>query len=117
MAKLTRKKARKKKHLRVRSKISGTPQIPRLNVYKSLKNIEVQLIDDVNRKTLAYSSSIILKLSYGGNIEAAKKVGEDIAKKIKSLKIEKVVFDRGGFIYHGRIKALAETIKEKGVKF
>ena len=117
MAKLTRKKARKRKHLRVRSKISGTAQIPRLNVYKSLKNIEVQLIDDVNRKTLAYSSSILLKLSYGGNIAAAKKVGEDISEKIKFLKIKKVVFDRGGFIYHGRIKALAEVVKEKGVKF
>lgn len=114
---MTRTEARKKKHLRVRSKISGTATTPRLNVYKSLKNIEVQLIDDVNGKTLAHSSSISLKLPYGGNIEAATKVGADMGEKIKSLKIESLVFDRGGYVYHGRVKALAEAIREKGVKF
>ncbi|NQZ65797.1 MAG: 50S ribosomal protein L18 [Mycoplasmatales bacterium] len=117
MAKMTRTKARRKKHLRVRSKISGTATIPRINVYKSHKNIEVQLIDDVNRKTLAHSSSISMKLPYGGNIESATKVGENFGTKVAALKLEKVVFDRGGYIYHGRVKALAEAIKEKGVKF
>jgi large subunit ribosomal protein L18 len=117
MKKTTRSKARKKKHLRIRSKISGTPEIPRLNVFKSLKNIEAQLIDDINRKTLAHSSTIALKLPYGGNIKAAQKVGEDIAKKIKTLKIKKIVFDRSGYIYHGRVKALADRVREKGVKF
>ena len=117
MAKMTRTKARRKKHLRIRSKISGTSSVPRLNVFKSHKNIEVQLIDDVAGKTLAFSSTLSLKLPYGGNIESAKKVGLDIAEKILALKIEKIVFDRGGYIYHGRIKALAEIVREKGVKF
>ena len=117
MAKMTRSQARKKKHLRVRSKISGTATTPRLNVFKSLKNIEVQLIDDAAGKTLAHSSSLALKLPYGGNIEAATKVGADMSEKIKALKINTIVFDRGGYIYHGRIKALAEAVREKGVKF
>ena len=117
MAKLTRSQARKKRHWKVRSKISGTSEIPRLNVFKSLKNIEAQLIDDVKQKTLAHSSSISLKLKNGSNIEAASKVGEDIGEKIKALKIKQVVFDRSGYIYHGRVKALAEATRKKGVKF
>ncbi|MCP4354761.1 MAG: 50S ribosomal protein L18 [Proteobacteria bacterium] len=117
MAKMTRTKARQKKHLRVRSKISGTAAIPRVNVYKSHKNIEVQLIDDTSGKTLVHSSSISLKLPYGGNVESAKQVGEDFGTKVSALKLERVVFDRGGYIYHGRVKALAEAIRGKGVKF
>lgn len=117
MAKMTRTEARRKKHLRVRSKISGTATTPRVNVYKSHKNIEVQLIDDTIGKTLVHSSSLSMKLPYGGNIEAATKVGEDFGTKVAALKLEKVVFDRGGFVYHGRVKALAEAIRGKGVKF
>lgn len=114
---MTRTEARRKKHLRVRSKISGTATTPRVNVYKSHKNIEVQLIDDTIGKTLVHSSSLSMKLPYGGNIEAATKVGEDFGTKVAALKLEKVVFDRGGFVYHGRVKALAEAIRGKGVKF
>lgn len=114
---MTRSQARKKKHLRVRSKISGTATTPRINVYKSLKNIEVQLIDDTTGKTLVHSSSIALKLPYGGNVEAATKVGEDFGTKVSALKLDGVVFDRGGFNYHGRVKALADAIRSKGVKF
>ena len=117
MAKMTRNQARKRKHLRTKGQIFGTAEKPRINVYKSLKNIEVQLIDDANGKTLAHSSSLSLKLPYGGNIEAAKKVGEDFGAKVKALKIDTASFDRGGFVYHGRVKALAEAIREKGVKF
>lgn len=117
MAKMTRNEARKRKHFRTRNNIFGTPEKPRINVYKSLKNIEVQLIDDVNGKTLAHSSSLSLKLKYGGNIEAAAKVGADFGTKVSALKLKSVVFDRGGFQYHGRVKALAEAIREKGVKF
>ncbi len=117
MAKLSRSKARVKKHLRVRSKISGTPEMPRLNVFKSLKNIEAQLIDDVSGKTLAVASSISLKLKYGGNIDAAKLVGKDLGAKIKAAGIKKVVFDRSGYIYHGRVQALADAVRAEGVKF
>lgn len=117
MAKMTRTQARKKKHLRVRSKISGTATNPRINVYKSLKNIEVQLINDTDGKTLVHSSSLSLKLPYGGNVEAAKTVGADFGNKVAALKLDSVVFDRGGYKYHGRVQALAESIREKGVKF
>ena len=117
MAKMTRAQARKKKHLRVRSKISGTATTPRLNVFKSLKNIEVQLINDETGKTIAHTSSLSMKLNYGGNIEAATKVGAEMGDKIKALKVETVVFDRGGYLYHGRVKALAEAVREKVVKF
>ena len=117
MAKISRTKARQKKHLRVRSKISGTATTPRLNVFKSLKNIEVQLIDDVKGITLASSSSRSMKIENGGNIAAATLVGKDMGAKIKALKIKSLVFDRGGYLYHGRVKALADAVREEGVKF
>ena len=117
MAKISRNKARKNKHLRIRSKISGTASIPRLNVFKSLKNFEAQLIDDQSGKTLVQSSTSKLKLKNGGNISAATEVGKDIAKKIKELGIEKIVFDRSGYVYHGRVAACANAIREEGVKF
>lgn len=109
--------SRQRRHARVRSKISGTSETPRLCLYRSNKNIEAQIIDDVKRVTLVASSSMALKLENGGNVEAASKVGEDIAKKALAAKIKTVVFDRSGYIYHGRVKALAEAAREAGLKF
>ena len=109
--------SRVRRHARVRRKISGTAECPRLCLYRSNKNIEAQIIDDVKGVTLVASSSMTLKLENGGNIEAAKKVGEDTAKKAVAAKIEKVVFDRSGYVYHGRVKALAEAAREAGLKF
>lgn len=115
--KISKNIARVRRHERVRAKISGTALTPRLCVYRSNKHIEAQLIDDTKGMTLASSSSIVLKLANGSNVEAASKVGEDIAKKALALKIETVVFDRSGYIYHGRVKALAEAAREAGLKF
>ena len=109
--------SRVRRHARVRRKISGTSEMPRLCLYRSNKNIEAQIIDDVKGVTLVASSSMALKLENGGNIEAAAKVGEDIAKKALANNIEAVVFDRSGYIYHGRVKALAEAAREAGLKF
>ena len=109
--------SRVRRHARVRAKISGTTECPRLCVYRSNKNIEAQLIDDVNKVTLVASSSMSLKLENGSNVEAAAKVGADIAKKAQAKKIKKVVFDRSGYVYHGRIKALAEAAREAGLEF
>ena len=115
--KVDRNAERLRRHRRVRAKISGTSQAPRLGVYRSNKNIEVQVIDDTKGITLCSSSSESLKLEHGNNIEAAKLVGADIAKKCLALKIENVVFDRGGYIYHGRVAAVAEAARENGLKF
>ena len=109
--------SRKRRHARVRSKISGTPEMPRLCLYRSNKNIEAQIIDDVNGVTLVASSSMSLKLENGSNIEAAALVGKDIAEKALAKKINTIVFDRSGYIYHGRVKALAEAAREAGLKF
>ena len=109
--------SRVRRHARVRAKISGTGACPRLCVYRSNKNIEAQIIDDDKRVTLVASSSMSLGLANGSNIEAATKVGEDIAKKAAAKKIKKVVFDRSGYIYHGRVKALAEAAREAGLEF
>ena len=109
--------SRVRRHARVRAKISGTKECPRLCLYRSNKNIEAQLIDDVKGVTLVASSSMSLKLENGSNVEAAKLVGEDIAKKALAKKIKKVVFDRSGYIYHGRVKALAEAAREAGLDF
>ncbi|MDD3793210.1 50S ribosomal protein L18 [Candidatus Gracilibacteria bacterium] len=100
---------------RVRAKISGTAARPRLSVFRSNAHISVQLIDDTAGKTLASASD--LKLEGGTKTEMAKKVGLEMAKKVLDLKIEDVVFDRGGFAYHGRVKALAEALREGGLKF
>lgn len=111
-------KARLKRHARVRSKISGTPECPRLDVFRSAKHIYVQIIDDVNGVTLASASTVEKDFgAYGGNKEAAKKIGETIAKRALEKGIENVVFDRGGYIYHGRVKELAEGAREGGLKF
>ena len=108
---------RVRRHARVRTVVSGTPDCPRLNVFRSNKQIYAQVIDDVAGKTLVSSSSKDLKLAEGGNVEAAKKVGEDIAKKCLAAKIESVRFDRGGYVYHGRVQALADAAREAGLKF
>ena len=112
----SRNVARLRRHKRVRNNISGTKSRPRLNVFRSNKEIYVQVIDDEKQITLASSSSKSLKIN-GGNIEGAKKVGEDIAQKCKKLKIKTVVFDRGGYLYHGRVKALADSARENGLEF
>lgn len=117
MAIKSRNDIRKKRHKRVRNKISGTPECPRLNVFRSSKHISVQIIDDVNAKTLVSASTMDMKLENGGNIEAAKKVGAEIANRAKKAKIKEVVFDRGGYLYHGRVKELAEAAREAGLKF
>ena len=109
---------RLKRHVRVRGKISGTPECPRLNVFRSNVNIYAQIIDDVNGVTLV-SASTLEKSFEGatGNAEAAKKVGAVLAERAKAKGIEQVVFDRGGYIYHGRVAALAEGAREAGLKF
>ena len=109
--------SRVRRHARVRAKISGTAKCPRLCVYRSNKNIEAQLIDDVKGTTLVASSSMSLKLANGSNVEAAQLVGKDIAEKALAKKIKTVVFDRSGYIYHGRVKALAEAAREAGLVF
>ena len=109
--------SRIRRHARVRNKISGTAETPRLCVYRSNKNIEAQIIDDVKGVTLVSSSSMTLKLANGSNVEAAAAVGKDIAEKAVAKKIKKVVFDRSGYIYHGRVKALAEAAREAGLEF
>ena len=109
--------SRVRRHARVRAKISGTAEAPRLCVYRSNKNIEAQLIDDVKGVTLVSSSSMSLRLANGSNIEAAKAVGKDIAEKAVAKGLKKVVFDRSGYIYHGRVKALAEAAREAGLEF
>ena len=109
---------RLKRHKRVRATISGTPARPRLDVFRSAKNIYVQVIDDVNGVTLAAASSNEKDFGmYGGNIEAAKKVGLMIAERAKAKGIEEVVFDRGGYVYHGRVQALADAARDGGLKF
>ena len=116
---VSRNKVRVARHVRVRNKVSGTKDVPRLNVFRSNSNIFAQIIDDAEGKTLVSASSIDkdLKLKNGGNVEAAKKVGELIAKRAKKAKITKVVFDRGGYLYHGRVKALADAARENGLEF
>ena len=119
MAKESRNDRRVKRHQRVRKDLFGTPEMPRLCVYRSNKNISCQIIDDVNGVTLAAASSLDkdLKGAYGGNKEAAKKVGEAIAKRALEKGIEVVCFDRGGFLYHGRVAELASGAREAGLKF
>ena len=109
--------ARLRRHRRVRGKISGTAARPRLDVFRSAKHIYAQDIDDEQGVTLASASSMDKDFNaYGGNVEAAKKVGENIAKKCLEKGITEVVYDRGGFVYHGRVQALAEGAREAGLK-
>ena len=106
------------RHVRVRGKISGTPECPRLNVFRSNANIYAQIIDDVNGVTLVSASTLEKDFEGAtGNAEAAKKVGAALAERAKAKGIEQVVFDRGGYIFHGRVAALAEGAREAGLKF
>ena len=118
LIKQDKNKARQKRHLRVRNHIAGTAARPRLNVFRSLKNIYAQIIDDEKGVTLVSASSKEKGFSqYGGNVEAAKAIGTAVAKKALEKGITEVVFDRGGYIYHGRVAALAEAAREAGLKF
>lgn len=115
----SRNSMRVMRHSRIRNKISGTSTIPRLCVFRSNTGIYAQIIDDENKTTLVSASSLDkdLKLTNGSNIEAAKVVGKAIAEKAKKAKITQVVFDRGGYLYHGRVKALADAARENGLEF
>ncbi len=116
--KADKNQARLRRHRRVRGKISGTASRPRMNVFRSRSNIYAQIIDDVKGVTLVSASSVEKDFGmYGGNKEAAKKVGETIAKRALEKGIKNVVFDRGGYIFHGRVKELAEGAREGGLKF
>ncbi len=118
----TKRKRRNRAHLRLRNRVQGTPGRPRLAVYKSLRYIYAQVIDDQNGRTLAQASSSEPDLQKGiegssSNIDAARKVGETIAERARSEGVEKVVFDRGGAIYHGKVKAVADGARAKGLVF
>lgn len=117
--KINRREIRLRKHDRVRAKISGTAEWSRLAVFRSLAHIYAQVIDDVSGKTLVSASSLDkeAKVEYGGNIAAAKAVGALVAERAKAAGIEDVVFDRGGYVYHGRVAALAEAAREAGLNF
>ena len=119
--KIDKNSVREAKHKRIRATLSGTTERPRLCVYRSLVNIYAQVIDDVKHITLASASSndkeLRSKLSHGGNIEAAKLVGEEVAKRALKAGVKGVVFDRGGFLYHGRVQALADAAREAGLEF
>ena len=118
LLKADKNKIRQKRHLRVRNRVAGTAERPRLNVFRSLSHIYAQVIDDDKGMTLAAASSLDKDFKgSGGNIAAAKAVGAAIAKKALEKGISKVVFDRGGYIYHGRVQALAEAAREGGLKF
>ena len=119
--KLSKNQVRQRRHVRVRKKISGTSECPRLNVFRSLSNMYAQIIDDTTGKTLVSASTLDSeikdKLAYGGNKEAAKEVGKLIAQRAIEAGIKEVVFDRGGYIYHGRVQELADAAREAGLDF
>ncbi|MHC1749872.1 MAG: 50S ribosomal protein L18 [Cellulosilyticaceae bacterium] len=119
--KLSRSKIRVKKHMRLRNKFHGTAERPRLSVFRSEKHIYAQIIDDITGTTLVAASTvekdIKAQLAAGSNVEAAQVVGKAIAEKAKAKGIDNVVFDRGGFLYHGRVKALADAAREAGLEF
>ena len=118
VSKVNKNAMRLKRHVRVRGKVSGTPERPRLNVFRSNANIYAQIIDDVNGVTLVSANTLEKEFEGAtGNCEAAKKVGEVLAERAKAKGIDQVVFDRGGYIYHGRVAALAEGAREAGLKF
>jgi len=114
---LTVRKARERRHKRVRSKVFGSAERPRLVVFRSNRGIEAQLVDDVESKTLAAASWLNLKSFKGDKTAQAAEVGKRLAHKAKEAGIETVVFDRGGYLYHGRVKALADAAREGGLKF
>jgi large subunit ribosomal protein L18 len=112
-----RNEIRQRIHVRVRQKLSGTAERPRLNVYRSLNHIYAQVIDDQKGETLVSASSLSLKIKTGGNVAAAKETGKAVAELAVKQGVKKVVFDRGGYLYHGRIKALADAAREAGLDF
>jgi large subunit ribosomal protein L18 len=112
-----RNEIRKRVHFRIRQKLEGTSVRPRLNVYRSLNHIYAQIIDDAKGETLISASSLAGKMKTGGNVTAAKEVGKLVAERAIEKGIKKVVFDRGGYLYHGRIKALADAAREAGLEF
>ena len=112
-----RNQIRQRIHARIREKLAGTGERPRLNVYRSLNHIYAQVIDDQKGETLVSASTLSLKLKTGGNVSAAKEIGKAVAEKAVEKGIKKVVFDRGGYLYHGRIKALADAAREAGLEF
>ena len=119
--KLSKNQVRQRRHERVRRKVFGTPECPRLNVFRSLSHIYAQIIDDTNGKTLVSASTVEAEVKgevkFGGNIDAAKAVGKRIAEKAIDAGIKDVVFDRGGYPYHGRVQALADAAREAGLNF
>lgn len=120
MARFSKRQNRKARHQRVRKNLSGTPERPRLNLYKSNANIYAQIIDDENGVTLASASTLDKELkgeNLGANVESAKKVGALVAKRALEKGVEEVVFDRSGYIYHGKVKELAESARQAGLKF
>jgi large subunit ribosomal protein L18 len=120
LTKISKNKKRGFSHDRIRKKLQGTAERPRLNVYRSLNHIYVQVIDDLTGKTLVAASTAEGKKeerSGGGNVASAKAVGKTIAERAKAKGVTKVVFDRGGYIYHGRVKALADAAREAGLQF
>ena len=119
ITKSDKNQARVKRHLRVRKKIEGTTERPRLNIFRSEKHMYAQVIDDVKGVTIAAASTLDkeLKMENGGNVEAARQVGALIAKRAKEKGVDKVVFDRGGYLYHGRVQALADAAREAGLEF
>jgi large subunit ribosomal protein L18 len=114
---MTVRQARERRHKRVRSKVTGTSERPRLVVFRSNRGIEAQLVDDLDGKTLAAASWLHLKKFKGSKTEQAAEVGKLLARNAKNAEIETVVFDRGGYLYHGRVKALAEAAREGGLRF
>ena len=115
--KLKRNAVRRRVHARIRQKVHGSAERPRLNVYRSLNHIYAQVIDDVHGTTLVSASTVNAKLKVGGNLEAAKEIGKLVAERAQEQGVKKVVFDRGGYLYHGRIKALADAAREAGLDF
>ena len=114
---IKRNAIRQRVHQRIRRKMHGTAERPRLNVYRSLNHIYAQVIDDNHGVTLASASTVTAKLKAGGNVDAAKEIGKRVAEQAKEKGVTKVVFDRGGYLYHGRIKALADAAREAGLEF
>lgn len=119
VGRLTKEQARVRRHLRIRNKVVGTPERPRLNVFRSTRHIYAQVIDDLNGRTIISASSLDpdLKIEDGGNVAAAQVVGKLLGQRAAVRGVKKVVFDRGGFLYHGRVKALAEAAREAGLEF
>ncbi len=115
--KIKRNEVRRRVHARIRQKVHGTAERPRLNVYRSLNHIYAQVIDDNRGVTLASASTVTTKLKTGGNLQAAKEIGKAVAERAQEQGVRQVVFDRGGYLYHGRIKALAEAAREAGLDF